>query len=71
MVKQDEGGFTDTEDEGLSPDVTNAEILDNMITHRGEIRHRSMSFSDRHQSLSFIDRHREVSKERKQDVSWL
>ncbi|XP_057810453.1 boron transporter 4-like isoform X1 [Salvia miltiorrhiza] len=45
--EQDEG-LTDTDDEGFSPDVTSAELLDEMLTHRGEIRHRSLSFNDRH-----------------------
>ncbi|KAL1557374.1 Boron transporter 4 [Salvia divinorum] len=58
--QHEDEGFTDTDDEGFSPDVTDAEILDDMITHRGEIRRRSLSFSDRHQSLSISDRHGEV-----------
>ncbi|PIN13561.1 hypothetical protein CDL12_13816 [Handroanthus impetiginosus] len=33
-------------DEG-SPDVTSAEILDEMTTRRGELKHRSVSFNDR------------------------
>ncbi|KAH6788308.1 HCO3- transporter family [Perilla frutescens var. frutescens] len=42
------GGLSDTDGEEFSPDLSSAEILDEMLTHRGEIRHRSMSFSDRH-----------------------
>ncbi|GFP93753.1 boron transporter 4 [Phtheirospermum japonicum] len=37
------------------PDVSSAEILDEMTTRRGELKHRSVSFNDRHSS--FNDRH--------------
>lgn len=52
MIKQDGEGFTDTDDEEFSPDVSSAELLDEILTHRGEIRHRSFSFSDRHPEVS-------------------
>ncbi|KAK6129716.1 hypothetical protein DH2020_036582 [Rehmannia glutinosa] len=38
----------DADGEESSPDVSSDEILDEMTTHRGELKHRSMSFNDRH-----------------------
>lgn len=55
-LKQD-GGLSDTDNEGFSPDVSSAEILDEMLTHRGEIRHRSMSFNDRSIEVSKTHNH--------------
>lgn len=46
MVKQG-GEFTDTDGEDLSPDVSSGELLDEMLTHRGEIKHRSSSLDRR------------------------
>ncbi|KAG8375481.1 hypothetical protein BUALT_Bualt10G0104300 [Buddleja alternifolia] len=37
----------DTTDDDGSPDVSSAEILDEMTTRRGELKHRSVSFNDR------------------------
>ncbi|KAH6757581.1 hypothetical protein C2S51_038729 [Perilla frutescens var. frutescens] len=39
----------DTDTDGSSPDVSSAEILDEMTTRRGELKHRSVSFNDRQQ----------------------
>lgn len=39
------GELPDVEDEGV--DVTSAEILDEMTTRRGELKHRTVSFNDR------------------------
>ncbi|KAK6116867.1 hypothetical protein DH2020_049397 [Rehmannia glutinosa] len=38
----------DADGEESSPDVSSDEILDEITTHRGELKHRSMSFNDRH-----------------------
>ncbi|XP_073021670.1 probable boron transporter 7 isoform X1 [Primulina eburnea] len=35
------------EEEDVCPDVSSAEILDEMTTHRGELKHRSVSFNSR------------------------
>lgn len=52
MVSVQQGGeYVDTDGEDMSPDVSPGELLDEMLTHRGEIRHRSMS----------LERHNEVS----------
>lgn len=54
VVKQD-GDLSDTDGEEMSPDVSSAELLDEMTTHRGEVKRRSMSFNERpsfHVSLS-------------------
>lgn len=37
----------DTDNDGSLPDVSSAEILDEMTTRRGELKHRSVSFNDR------------------------
>ncbi|KAL8504160.1 hypothetical protein ACS0TY_022772 [Phlomoides rotata] len=44
---QQDGELTDSDGEEMSPDVSSGEILDEMTTHRGEVKRRSMSFSDR------------------------
>ncbi|XP_073033395.1 boron transporter 4-like isoform X2 [Primulina eburnea] len=38
---------TDEEEADVCPDVSSAEILDEMTTHRGELKHRSVSFNGR------------------------
>lgn len=42
-----ERDLPDTDTDGSSPDVSSAEILDEMTTRRGELKHRSVSFNDR------------------------
>lgn len=41
--------MADIDTDGASPDVSSAEILDEMTTRRGELKHRSVSFNDRQQ----------------------
>lgn len=41
--------MADNDADGASPDVSSGEILDEMITRRGELKHRSVSFNDRQQ----------------------
>ncbi|KAG6387935.1 hypothetical protein SASPL_153130 [Salvia splendens] len=42
-----ERDMSDIDTDGSSPDVSSAEILDQMTTGRGELKHRSISFNDR------------------------
>ncbi|XP_042002703.1 probable boron transporter 7 isoform X2 [Salvia splendens] len=42
-----ERDMSDIDTDGSSPDVSSAEILDQMTTRRGELKHRSVSFNDR------------------------
>lgn len=44
---QQDGDFTDTDGDDMSPDVSSAELLDEMTTHRGEVKRRSFSFNER------------------------
>ncbi|KAI3454038.1 hypothetical protein Pfo_010701 [Paulownia fortunei] len=44
---QRDGELPEADGEEGSPDLSSAEILDEMTTHRGELKHRSMSFNDR------------------------
>ncbi|CAA0838552.1 Boron transporter 4 [Striga hermonthica] len=39
--------LADTDDTESAPDVSSAEILDEIVTRRGELKHRSVSFNDR------------------------
>lgn len=49
-IKQDRD-LPDIGEDDASPDVSSAEILDDMTTRRGELKHRSMSFNERHQQV--------------------
>ncbi|XP_075489007.1 putative boron transporter 7 isoform X1 [Primulina tabacum] len=41
----------DIDEDDARPDVSSAEILDDMTTRRGELKHRSVSFNERHQQV--------------------
>lgn len=49
---EQDGELPDTDGEECSPDVSSAELLDEMTTHRGEVKRRSMSFNDRQFQVS-------------------
>lgn len=44
------------EEADVCPDVSSAEILDEMTTHRGELKHRSVSFNGRQLQVSNLQK---------------
>lgn len=47
LCEKQDRDLPDTDGDEGSPDVSAAEILDEMTTRRGELKHRSVSFNDR------------------------